>query len=94
VFNVLEGENFIAAVKTTGVGILELSSVFGNLKPDIVVTIAARFEIMATASAEHYMNIPWTRFQGGEINENIDENIRYRFIKSSITQVKWNLLKY
>jgi UDP-N-acetylglucosamine 2-epimerase len=76
VFNVLEGENFIAAVKTTGVGILELSSVFGNLKPDIVVIIAARFETMDTASAAPYMNIPWTRFQRGEMNGNIVQNVR------------------
>ena len=31
VFNVLEGENLAAAAKTTGIGILELSSVFMNL---------------------------------------------------------------
>ena len=35
VFNILEGENLTAAAKTTGIGILELSSVFENLKPDI-----------------------------------------------------------
>ena len=32
VFNVLEGENLTAAAKTTGIGILELSSVFDNLR--------------------------------------------------------------
>src|SRR5688500_17740788 len=34
VFNVLEGENLTAAAKTTGIGILELSTVFDNIKPD------------------------------------------------------------
>ena len=37
VFNVLEGENLTAAAKTTGIGILELSTVFDNLMPDVVV---------------------------------------------------------
>ena len=44
VFNVLEGENLTAAAKTTGIGILELSTVFDNLSPDVVVTVADRFE--------------------------------------------------
>ena len=51
VFNVLEGENLMSAAKTTGIGILELSTVFNNLKPDIIVTVADRFETMATAVA-------------------------------------------
>src|SRR5690348_8758833 len=40
VFNVLEGENLTAAAKTTGIGILEMSTVFDNLQPDVVLTIA------------------------------------------------------
>ena len=63
VFNILEGENLAAAAKTTGIGILELSSVFGNLNPDIVVTIADRFETMATAIGASYMNIPLAHIQ-------------------------------
>ena len=76
VFNVLEGENLTAAAKTTGIGILELSTVFDNLKPDIVVTVADRFETMATAIAASYMNIPLAHIQGGEVTGNIDEKVR------------------
>lgn len=57
VFNVLEGENLTAAAKTTGIGILELSTVFDNLKPDMVVTIADRFETMATAILQYFIHI-------------------------------------
>lgn len=81
VFNVLEGENLTAAAKTTGIGILELSSVFENLKPDIVVTIADRFETMATAIAATYMNIPLAHIQGGEVTGNIDEKVRHSITK-------------
>src|SRR6056297_3879491 len=49
VYNVLEGENVTTSAKTTGLGIMELSTVFDNLKPDIVVTIADRYETMSTA---------------------------------------------
>lgn len=81
VFNVLEGENLAAAAKTTGIGILELSSVFENLKPDVVVTVADRFETMATAIAASYMNIPLAHVQGGEVTGNIDEKVRHAITK-------------
>ncbi len=81
VFNVLEGENLTAAAKTTGIGILELSTVFDNLSPDIVVTVADRFETMATAISASYMNIPLAHVQGGEVTGNIDEKVRHAITK-------------
>ncbi|MFL0682711.1 MAG: UDP-N-acetylglucosamine 2-epimerase [Algoriphagus aquaeductus] len=81
VFNVLEGENLTAAAKTTGIGILELSTVFDNLNPDIVVTVADRFETMATAISASYMNIPLAHIQGGEVTGNIDEKVRHSITK-------------
>lgn len=81
VFNVLEGENLTAAAKTTGIGILELSTVFDNLKPDVVVTVADRFETMATAISASYMNIPLAHIQGGEVTGNIDEKVRHAITK-------------
>ncbi|WP_268035016.1 UDP-N-acetylglucosamine 2-epimerase [Algoriphagus sp. PAP.12] len=83
VFNVLEGENLTAAAKTTGIGILELSTVFNNLNPDIVVTVADRFETMATAISASYMNIPLAHIQGGEVTGNIDEKVRHAITKLS-----------
>lgn len=83
VFNVLEGENLTAAAKTTGIGILELSTVFDNLSPDIVVTIADRFETMATAISASFMNIPLAHVQGGEVTGNIDEKVRHSITKLS-----------
>ncbi|MCL3779141.1 UDP-N-acetylglucosamine 2-epimerase (hydrolyzing) [Prolixibacteraceae bacterium JC049] len=81
VFNILEGENLMAAAKTTGIGIIELASVFNNLKPEIVVTIADRFETIATAIAASYMNIPLAHIQGGEVTGNIDEKVRHSITK-------------
>jgi UDP-hydrolysing UDP-N-acetyl-D-glucosamine 2-epimerase len=83
VFNVLEGENLTAAAKTTGIGILELSTVFDNLSPDIVVTIADRFETMSTAISASFMNIPLAHVQGGEVTGNIDEKVRHSITKLS-----------
>lgn len=81
VYSVLEGENLTAAAKTTGIGILELSTVFDNIRPDVVLTIADRFETMATAIAATYMNIPLAHVQGGEVTGNIDEKVRHAITK-------------
>lgn len=77
VFMVLEGENPIAMAKTTGLAVMELSTVFFNLKPDAVITIADRFETIATSIAAAYQNIPLVHIQGGEVTGNIDEKVRH-----------------
>ena len=53
------------------------------MKPDIVVTVADRFETMATAIAASYMNIPLAHIQGGEVTGNIDEKVRHAITKLS-----------
>jgi UDP-hydrolysing UDP-N-acetyl-D-glucosamine 2-epimerase len=80
---VLEGENLAAMAKTTGLGMLELSTAIDNLKPDVVVTIADRFETMATAVAAAYMNVPLVHIQGGEVTGSIDEKVRHAITKLS-----------
>ncbi len=78
---VLEGENLTTMAKTTGVGLMELATVFDNLKPDFVVTVADRYETMATAIAASYMNIPLVHIQGGEVTGSIDEKVRHAITK-------------
>lgn len=77
VYMVLEGENPMAMAKTTGIGVLELSNIFYNLKPDIVLVIADRFETISVSIAAAYQNIPLVHVQGGEITGNIDEKVRH-----------------
>jgi len=78
---VLEGGNLTAMAKTTGLGMLELATVFDNLKPDVVVTVADRFETIATAIAASYLNIPVAHVQGGEVTGSIDEKVRHAVTK-------------
>jgi UDP-hydrolysing UDP-N-acetyl-D-glucosamine 2-epimerase len=81
VFMVLEGENPVSMAKTTGIGLIELSTVFANLSPDVVVTVADRYETIATAIAAAYMNIPLVHIQGGEVTGSIDEKVRHSITK-------------
>lgn len=83
VYMVLEGENPTTMAKTTGLGLMELSTSFDNLKPDVVVTVADRYETLATAVAAAYMNIPVAHVQGGEVTGSIDEKVRHTVTKLS-----------
>lgn len=83
VYMVLEGENPATMAKTTGLGLMELSTCFDNLKPDVVVTVADRYETLATAVAASYMNIPVAHVQGGEVTGSIDEKVRHAVTKLS-----------
>ena len=78
---VLDGESPLAMAKTTGVGIIELAGVFDRLRPDAVVTIADRYETLATATAAAYLGVPLVHVQGGEVTGSIDERVRHAVTK-------------
>lgn len=78
---VIEGDTPANMAKSTGLGIIELTNIFQNLKPDIVLTVADRYETMATAIAASYMNIPLAHTQGGELTGSIDESVRHAITK-------------
>jgi UDP-hydrolysing UDP-N-acetyl-D-glucosamine 2-epimerase len=80
---IVEGETPATMAKSTGLGLLEMPTMFELLKPDVVVSVGDRFETMATAIAAAYMNIPVAHTMGGEITGTIDESIRHAVTKLS-----------
>ena len=81
VFMLIEGETPTTMAKSTGVGLMELPTVFDRLRPDIVLTVGDRFETMATTLSAAYMNIPVAHTMGGEVTGTIDESIRHAVTK-------------
>ncbi len=81
IYMLIEGETPATMAKSTGVGLMELPSVFEELKPDVVLTVGDRFETMATTLAAAYMNIPVAHTMGGEVSGTIDESIRHAVTK-------------
>jgi len=79
---VVEGGTPAEMVTTTGLGMIRLASVLEDLHPDAVITIADRYETLATATAAAYMNIPLIHLQGGEVTGSIDDKVR-----NAITQL-------
>tara|TARA_Y100000768_G_scaffold113266_1_gene83471 strand:+ start:26433 stop:27611 length:1179 start_codon:yes stop_codon:yes gene_type:complete len=78
---IVEGENPISMAKSTALSIIELSSIFEKAKPDIVLTVADRYETIATAIASTYLNIFLAHTQGGEVSGSIDESVRHSITK-------------
>ena len=81
VFMIVEGENLVTSAKSTGIGLMELATVFDKLAPDVVISVADRYETLATAVAAAYMNIPLAHVQGGEVTGSIDEKVRHAVTK-------------
>jgi len=77
----IEGETPETMAKSTGLGLLELPTLFGQLRPDVVLTVGDRFETMATTLAAAYMNLPIAHTMGGEVSGTIDESIRHAVTK-------------
>ena len=78
---IIEGETPATMAKSTGLGLLELPTLFQVLAPHVVVSVGDRFETMATAVAAAYMNIPLAHTMGGEVTGTIDESIRHAVTK-------------
>lgn len=77
----IEGETPATMAKSTGLGLMDMSSIFEELHPNYVIVIGDRYEIIAPAIAAAYMNIPLVHTMGGEVTGTIDESIRHAVTK-------------
>ena len=77
----VEGSVQATMAKSIGLGIIEFSTEFQRLNPDIVLIIGDRYEALAATIAAAYMNLPVAHIQGGEISGSIDESARHAITK-------------
>lgn len=80
-FMSVEGENPQTMAQSVGLGLVQLAPAITRLDPDVVVTIADRYETLATAIAATYMNKILVHIQGGELTGTIDESVRHAITK-------------
>jgi UDP-hydrolysing UDP-N-acetyl-D-glucosamine 2-epimerase len=64
-------------VQMVGHQTIRLGDVLGQMEPDAVITVADRYETLATAIAASYQGIPLIHIQGGEVSGNIDDKVRH-----------------
>jgi len=80
----LSSDSDVGMAKTIGVATLSLADIFGQMRPDLLLLIADRYEMLAPASVALALRIPIAHIEGGEISEGaIDDAVRNALTKMS-----------
>lgn len=80
----LSSDTDIGMAKTIGVAVLGLADLLGKLRPDLLLLIADRYEMLAPASVALALRIPIAHIEGGEVSEGaIDDAVRNALTKMS-----------
>lgn len=80
----LSSDTDVGMAKTIGVATLGLAEVLGRMRPDILLLIADRYELLAPASVALALRIPIAHIEGGEVSEGaVDDAVRNALTKMS-----------
>ncbi|HBG87687.1 MAG TPA: UDP-N-acetylglucosamine 2-epimerase (hydrolyzing) [Marinilabiliaceae bacterium] len=80
----LSSDTSVAVCKAMGLAQLSFAEVFEELKPDLIVILGDRYEMLAVASTALMFNIPIAHIHGGELTFGaIDDTIRHAITKMS-----------
>ena len=73
----LSSDTDVGMAKTIGLATLSLADVLGRMRPDLLLLIADRYEMLAPASVALALRIPIAHIEGGEVSEGaIDDAVR------------------
>ena len=80
--SLLSSDSDVGMAKTIGLATLSLSDVLGAMRPDILLLIADRYEMLAPAAVALALRIPIAHIEGGEISAGaIDDAVRNALTK-------------
>ena len=80
----LSSDSDVGMAKSIGVAVLSLADALGAMRPDLLLLIADRYEMLAPASVALALRIPIAHIEGGEISEGaIDDAVRNALTKMS-----------
>ncbi|HEX4651941.1 MAG TPA: UDP-N-acetylglucosamine 2-epimerase [Granulicella sp.] len=78
----LSSDSDVGMAKTLGLAVLSLADTLAQLRPDLLLLIADRYEMLAPASVALTLRIPVAHIEGGEISEGaIDDQVRNAITK-------------
>jgi UDP-hydrolysing UDP-N-acetyl-D-glucosamine 2-epimerase len=70
--------------RSVGVGLIGWAAALARLKPDLMLVLGDRFEILAAVTAALFHNVPVAHIAGGDVTEGaFDESIRHAITKMS-----------
>jgi UDP-hydrolysing UDP-N-acetyl-D-glucosamine 2-epimerase len=80
----LSSDTDVGMAKTLGVAVLSLADLLGQMRPDLLLLIADRYEMLAPAAVALTLRIPIAHIEGGEVSEGaIDDAVRNALTKMS-----------
>jgi UDP-hydrolysing UDP-N-acetyl-D-glucosamine 2-epimerase len=78
----LNSDTDVGMAKTLGLAVLGLADTLAQMRPDLLLIIADRYEMLAPASVALTLRIPVAHIEGGEISEGaIDDAVRNALTK-------------
>jgi len=80
----LDSDSDVGMAKTIGVAVLGLADLLDRLRPDLLLLIADRYEMLAPAAVATALRIPIAHIEGGEVSEGaLDDAVRNALTKLS-----------
>jgi UDP-hydrolysing UDP-N-acetyl-D-glucosamine 2-epimerase len=80
----LSSDTDVGMAKTLGLAVLSLADLLAQMRPDLLLLIADRYEMLAPASVALTLRIPVAHIEGGEVSEGaIDDAVRNALTKMS-----------
>ncbi len=80
----LSSDTAVGVVKSMGLGTIGFADTLDRLRPDALVVLGDRFEVLAIVQAAHIMRIPIVHLHGGELTEGaFDDALRHAITKMS-----------
>jgi len=78
----LSSDTPVGIAKSIGLGVIGFAEAYARMKPDVLVVLGDRFEILAAAQAALVAKIPIVHIHGGETTEGaFDEAVRHSVTK-------------
>jgi len=80
----LSSDTEVGIIKSMGIGLIGFADTFKELRPDLIVILGDRFEMLAVVEAALIHKVPVAHLHGGEITEGAyDDSIRHAITKMS-----------
>lgn len=78
----LSGDTATAVSKSVGLGVIGFADALDRLRPDLMMVLGDRFEILAAVQAALFARVPVAHLCGGDLTEGaFDESIRHAITK-------------
>ncbi len=80
----VSSDSAVGIAKSIGLGVIGFADALANLKPDLLVVLGDRFEILAAVQTALILKIPVAHVHGGELSQgSLDDSIRHVITKMS-----------